>query len=144
LEIRNRLRTLVPPEIIEAGKTGKPLPQKQPQPGPEEVLLQLKKQELEQRAMQAQQEAQLKIQELELKRQEMHRKAIETQQDMTIAFEKLDADKEQAAARLQETMLRYTAEAERVGADLHMNQANHLMQILLHRDKHEQRESRIG
>src|SRR5258708_3575805 len=31
LEIRNRLRTIVPQEIIEAGKTGKPLPPKPPQ-----------------------------------------------------------------------------------------------------------------
>src|ERR1700690_3459019 len=33
-ELRNRLRTIVPPEIIEAGKTGQPIPPKPPQPDP--------------------------------------------------------------------------------------------------------------
>jgi hypothetical protein len=51
IEIRNRFRTMVPPEIIEAGKTGQPLPPKQPQPDPMVMIkmqeLQLKKQQME-------------------------------------------------------------------------------------------------
>ena len=97
LELRNRLRTLVPPEIIEAGKTGKPLPPKQNGPAPEQIMMQLKQQELQQKAQQAQMDAQLKMKDLELKQQEVQRKAIETHQDMTMEWEKLQADKERGS-----------------------------------------------
>lgn len=136
LELRNRLRTLVPPEIIEAGKTGKPLPPKQPQPDPNMMLVQLKQQEIQQKAQQAQMDAQMKMKDLELKQAELQRKAIETHQDMTMAFEKLEADKQQEAARLQEALLRYQAEGERIGADLQMNHSQNLIKILTHNPKH--------
>jgi len=129
IELRNRLRTLVPPEIIEAGKTGKPLPPKQPQVDP---MIQLKQQELQQKMQMAQQEGQLKMQELELKKQELQRKALETHQDMSMQFAKLEAEKEEAAAQLQEVMLRYEAEAQRVNADLHMNHSQNLIKLLTH------------
>jgi hypothetical protein len=132
MELRNRLRTLVPPEIIEAGKTGKPLPPKPPQPSPDAMMLQLKQQELQMKAQQAQQEAQQKMQELELKKQELQRKALETHQDMTLAFEKLEADKQKAAAQLQETILRYQAEGQRIGADLQITQSQNLIKMLTH------------
>ncbi len=136
IEIRNRLRTIVPPDVIEAGKTGKPLPPKPPQPDPQAMLVQLKQQELQQKAQQAQLEAQNKVQDLELKKQELQRKAIETHQDMTIQFAKLEADKERAAAELQETLLRYSAENERVSADLHMNHSQNILKLLTHGTQH--------
>ncbi len=129
LELRNRLRTLVPPEIIEAGKTGKPVPPKQPQPDP---MIMLKQQELQMKAQQAQQQNQLKQQELQFKQQELQRKAIETQQDMTSQFAKLEAEKQEAAAELQESILRYQAESQRIGADLQMTHANNLVKMLTH------------
>lgn len=132
LEIRNRLRTLVPQEIIEAGKTGKPLPPKQPQPDPNMLLVQLKQQELQMKSQQAQQEAQQKIQELELKKAELQRKAIETHQDMTVQFAKLEADKQEEAARLQETILRYQGEAQRIGADMEMHKSDTMVKLLTH------------
>ncbi len=135
LEIRNRLRTLVPPEIIEAGKTGKPLPPKPPQPAPEMLMIQLKQQELQMAMQKAQADNQLKMQELELKKAELQRKAIETQQDMTVQFAKLETDKEKAAAELQETMLRYEAETQRIGADVQMSHAGNVMKLLIHKHK---------
>jgi hypothetical protein len=132
MELRNRLRTLVPPEIIEAGKTGKPLPPKPPQPSPDAMMLQLKQQELQFKQQQAQQEMQAKMQELELKKQELQRKALETHQDMTLEFEKLEADKQKAAAQLQETILRYQAEGQRIGADIQITNSQNLIKILTH------------
>jgi hypothetical protein len=143
LEIRNRLRTLVPPEIIEAGKTGQPLPPKPPQPSPEQMMMQLKQQELQQKAQQAEQEMQMRMQELELKKAEMQRKAIETHQDMTIAFERLEAEKEEAAAKLQETLLRYQAEAQRIGADLNITHSQNLVRLLTHSAKETRHSSKI-
>lgn len=136
LELRNRLRTLVPSEIIEAGKTGKPLPPKLPQPSQEQMMMQLKQSELQQKAQQAQQDAQLKMKELELKQAEMQRKAIETHQDMTVAWERLEAEKQEAAAELQQALLRYDAERDRIGADLQMNHSQNLIKLLTHSPKH--------
>lgn len=136
IELRNRLRTIVPSEIIEAGKTGKPLPPKPQQPSQEEITLQLKQAEIQQKMQQAEKDYQLKLQELELKKAEMQRKAIESQQDMTMAFEKLEADKQTAAAELQETLLRYAAENNRVSADLQINHSQNLIKILTHKSKY--------
>jgi hypothetical protein len=132
MELRNRLRTLVPPEIIEAGKTGKPLPPKPPQPSPDAMMLQLKQQELQMKAQQAQQEAQMKMQEIELKKQELQRKALETQQDMSLGFAKLEADKQKEAAQLQETILRYQAESQRMGVDLQITNSQNMIKMLTH------------
>lgn len=132
IELRNRLRTLVPQEILEAGKTGKPLPPKPPQPDPNMILAQIKQQEVAQKAQQAQQDAQQKMQDLELKRQEMQRKAIETQADMSLAWQKLEAEKEEAAAELQAAMLRYKAESDRLQADMQINESQNLIKLLTH------------
>jgi len=136
MEIRNRLRTMVPPEVIEAGKTGKPLPPKPQEPSPEQQMLQLKQQELQMKAQEAEREAQTKVRELDLKQQEMQRKAIETHQDMTIAWERLEAEKQEAAAELQSAILRYQAEGERIGADLQISHSQNLIRLLTHQPKH--------
>ena len=132
LELKNRLRTLVPPEILEAGKTGKPLPPKQPQPNPDMITAQLKQAELQHKMQDAERQAQLKTKELEIKQMELQRKAIETHQDMTVEWERIEADKERAAAELQETMLRYESENNRVKADLHMNHSQNILKLLTH------------
>ena len=132
LELRNRLRTMVPPEIIEAGKTGKPLPPKQPQPSPEQEMIEIKKQELQMKAQAAQQEYQQKAQELQLKQAEIQRKGLEMHQDVTMAWEKMEAEKEEAAAKLQESILRYQAEMERLQGDKDIAHANNLVKILTH------------
>jgi hypothetical protein len=135
LELRNRLRTLVPPEIIEAGKTGKPLPQKPPQPTPDQIMLQLKQSEIQQKAQEAQQKAQKDMQELEHKRAELQRKAIESQHEMDMAYAKIEAEKEEKAAELQESILRYQAEIHNIEKDLQINHSQNLIKILTHHPK---------
>lgn len=132
MELRNRLRTIVPPEIIEAGKTGKPLPPKPKQPSADEMMVQLKQQELQQKAQKEQGELQTKMKDLERKQQEMQLKAIESHQDMTLAWQKLEAEREEAAAELQSSILRYQGEKERIGADLQMNHSQNLIKMLTH------------
>jgi hypothetical protein len=136
LELRNRLRTMVPPEIIQAGKTGQPLPPKQNGPSPEQIMIQLKQQELQIAAQKMQSEAAAKMKELEIKQSELQRKAIESHQDITMQWEKLQSDKEEAAAQLQEAMLRYQAEGQRIGADLQINHSQNLIKLLTHTPKH--------
>lgn len=135
LELRNRLRTIVPPEIIEAGKTGKPLPPKPQQPSADEMLMQLKQQELQQKMQEAQQNYDAKMKELEYKKLELQRKAIETHQDMTLSFEKVESEKEEAAAKLQEMIMKYQAEAQRSQTDMDIAHANNLVKILTHNPK---------
>lgn len=132
IELRNRLRTLVPQEIIEAGKTGKPLPPKQPQPSPEQIMAQLKQQELQQKAQQAQVDNQTKMKELELKQAEIQRKAIETHQDMSVEWERLEAEKQESAAELQAAILRYKAESERLQADMEISHSENIIKLLTH------------
>lgn len=141
LELRNRLRTMVPPEIIEAGKSGKPLPPKPPQPNPDMIMLELKKHELDQKEQQAQREFQLKTQDLQHKQAELQRKALETHTDMTLAFEKIEAEKQEAAAQLQEAILRYQGEKERMGVDLQINHSQNIIKMLTHAGEiHHQKE----
>jgi hypothetical protein len=132
LELRNRLRTLVPPEIIEAGKTGKPLPPKPPQPSPDAMLVQLKQQEIQQKAQAAQQETQIKMMDLDRKQKELQLKALESNHEMSIEMQKIEAEKEEAAAQLQESILRYQAETQRLEADLNISQSQNLIKLLTH------------
>jgi hypothetical protein len=136
IEIRNRLRTIVPPDIIEAGKTGKPLPPKPPQPNQDMMMLELKKAELDHKIKEAEVDAQMKMRELDLRQAEIQRKAIETQQDMSVAWERLDAERQEAAAQLQAQLLRYKAEGDRIGADLEINNSHNLVRLLTHNTKH--------
>lgn len=135
IEIRNRLRTIVSPEIIEAGKTGKPLPPKQPQPSPDQIMAQLKQAEMQHKAQEAQMNYQAKMRELSIKESEIQRKALETHQNMTIEFERLQAEKEEAAAELQETLLRNEVEHKRIDTDLQMHHGESLIKLLTHNPK---------
>lgn len=136
IELRNRLRTLVPPEIIEAGKSGKPLPPKPPQPSPEQIMMQMKQAELQQKEQEAQRQYQVKMQELQLKQAEIQRKAIETHQDMSMSFEKLESDKQKAAAELQESMLRFQSEMANINKELHINHTQNMMNLVKHGSQH--------
>ena len=114
IELRNRLRTMVPPEIIEAGKTGKSLPLKQPQPSPDELKMQMKQAELQQKEQHAQMEFQSKMKKMELEKAEIQRKAIESHQDMTMQWEKLASDEKKAQADLEKQMLIFKAEQDKL------------------------------
>jgi hypothetical protein len=129
IEMRNRLRTIVPPEIIEAGKTGKPIPPKPPQPDP---MLQMKMQEMQLKHQQIMMQGQLKMKEIEIKEKDLHLKGITTSQDMSIDLQRLEAEKLEAAAGLQEQELRYQAEMNRTNADMSIAHADNLVKLLTH------------
>lgn len=127
LEIRNRLRTIVDPKIIEAGKTGKPIQQPQ-QPSPEQMQMQMAQQQM---MMQAKQ----KEAELMLKEKELLRKTQEMNQKMMAELQRLETERLEAAAQLQEQEMRYSAEMQKTSADLNIAHANNLIKILTHHPK---------
>ena len=122
LELRNRLKTIVPPEIIEAGKTGEPVPPKPQAPDP---MIQIKMQEL-----------QLKQQQLQMEQQKLQMDAQEKGQDIQMRWQEIEAKKQEAAAELQEMELRYLAESQRTASQEQIAHANNLVKILT--AKHEQ------
>lgn len=124
IEIKNRLKTRVSPQVIEAGKTGK-MPQQQG-PNPEEQALQLQQQQM-------QMEAQFKQQTLEIKKQELQLKAQQMQIDLEIEHQKLQAEEMQVMGEIEEGKMRFMAETGRTEADTSIAHANNLVKILTHK-----------
>lgn len=129
IEFKNRLRTLVPPEIIEAGKTGKPLPPKPDQPDP---MIMIKMQELQLKQQQMQQDMQLKMQEIASKEKEVQLKGIQTGQDMSIEMQKLEHQKLELMANMRNEELRFQAEIHRTNMDAQINHAQNVTHLLTH------------
>jgi hypothetical protein len=120
IEIKNRLKTLVPPQIIEAGKTGKmPNESGQNQPSPEQQAMA--------------QEAQFKQQEMALKAKEIELKEKEIIMEAQFKLQQLETEKMEAAAKLQEQELRYSAETQRTQSDVQIAHADNLVKILTHK-----------
>lgn len=118
IELRNRLRTIVPPEIIEAGKSGKPLPPKPPQPDPQQQQMQL--------------EAQFKQADLQLKGQELQLKASEAQMKYQLEIQKIQEERMKIAAQLEEQQLRYDGELHRTRTDEQIAHSKNIVDILTH------------
>jgi len=118
LEIKNRLKTLVPPQIVEAGKTGR-MPDQSGQQSPEQ-------QAMAQEAAYKEKEIQLKAKELELKEKEI---IMEAQ----FKLQELQTERMEAAGKLQEQELRYAAETQRTQSDAQIAHADNLVKILTHR-----------
>jgi len=139
IELRNRLRTIVSPEIIEAGKTGQPLPPKQEGPPPEIMIkmqeLELQKQALEMQMQQAQQKAQEKMHELTLKQHELEVKVGHDKQRVEMEWHKIEAMKLEAAAKLEEQEMRFKAEMARISQDADISHANNLTKLLIAQHK---------
>ena len=133
IEMRNRLRTIVPPEVIEAGKTGKPLPPKQPQQDP---MIALKQQELQQKMMQAQMEAQDRAHKLQLEEQKMLMQSHLAGVDYTSKMQELKLKEHENEAQLHERMLGYQTEMARINADVHLGHADNIQRILTHQPNH--------
>ena len=135
IELRNRLRTIVSPEIIEAGKTGKPIPPKQEQPPPEIMLkmqeMELKKQQLQLAMQESQMKAQKEMQELTLKQRELEVKVDHDRQRVEMEWHKLEAEKLEAAAKLEEQEMRFEAEMARINQDADTSKANNLTKLLI-------------
>lgn len=125
LEIKNRLKTIVPPAIIEAGKTGK-MPQENGQPNPQEMMMQQQMQMQQQQMMMQQKELQLKEEEIKLKQQKII-------MDAQVAIQKLETEKLAVAGSIQEQELRYLAETQRTQSDESISHADNLVSILTHK-----------
>ena len=130
IELRNRIRTIIDPAVIEAGKTGKPMPPKPQQPNPDAIIAQIKQQELQLKMQQAQQDAQFKMVDLNQKQQEIQRKAIETHQDITGEMARIENEKQETQARLQEQVLRFQAEIHKTNAEMQMQHGQNVVQLL--------------
>ncbi len=120
-ELRNRLRTLVPPEIIQAGKTGQPIPPKPQQPDP---IVMVKMQEL-----------QLKQQQLQMEQQKLMMDNKLGEDELQLKFEELETKKVLAAAQLQEMELRFASEAERTQSNEQIAHADNMVKLLMHSQK---------
>lgn len=125
IEIKNRLKTLVPPQIIEAGKTGK-MPEQNAQPSPEQQQLQLQ-------AQMQQQEMQFRGQELQLKQQEIQLKQQEIAMEAQFKLQELETERLETAGKLKEQELRYMAETQRTQSDAQISHADNLVKILTHK-----------
>jgi len=133
IEIKNRLKTLVPPQIVNAGKTGK-MPNESGKPSPQEQMMQAQMQQ-QQQMMQAQMQQQqreqaLKEKEQALKEQELELKRQEIIMDAQLKLRELENDRLESAAELTETELRYAAETQRTETDRHIAHADNLTKIL--------------
>ncbi len=127
IEIKNRLKTIVPAAVIEAGKTGKmPSESGQNQPSPEEQAMQMQQQQM-------QMEAQFKQQQIEIKKQELQLKSQQMQIDLEIEKQKLQAEEVAVMGEIEESKMRYLAETGRTEADTAIAHANNMVKILTHK-----------
>lgn len=114
IEIKNRLKTRVSPEIIEAGKSGEMPKQQAPSP--------------EQQALAAQQQYQQA--QIQLKQQELALKEKETQAEIAIEQMKLEIAKMELAGGIEEQRMRFMAESHRTETDKTIAHADNLVKIL--------------
>lgn len=140
IEMRNRLRTMVPPEIIEAGKTGKPIQPKEPQPDPMLIIkqqeLQLKQMKLVAEMKEAEMKAQQAEREMMLKEQELMLRSHQEGIDLSKEIEQMKMKREEMFHKLHEQELRFEAEMKRIDADLHLNHSQNVVKILTHQPNH--------
>jgi len=120
IELKNRLKTLVPPGVIEAGKTGKPPEQEGPkQPSPEE------------QAMQA--DIEYKQAQIQIKQQELQVRQQDSQAKIEIEKMKLQIAEMELAAGIEEERMRYMAETQRTESDNAISHADNMVKILTHK-----------
>lgn len=124
LEIKNRLKTRVPPQIVEAGKTGE-MPQQQG-PSPEEQAVQIQAQ-----AQQADQ--QYKQAQIQLKQQELAIKIKEMEAEIEIERMKLEIAQMELAGNVEGEKMRYMAETDRTQSDTAIAHADNMVKILTHK-----------
>jgi hypothetical protein len=141
IELRNRLRALVPPEILEAGKTGKPPPPKPPTPDP---MVELKKQELQQKMESEQLKFQHQMAALQQKREQMIIDAHKSGADLTVSLQKLQSEKEVLEEQMQENMRRYQAEMSRIRLDANKHHSEQVLKVLTHEPKHLEEKDNAG
>jgi len=115
LEITNRLKTIVPKEILEAGKTGQ-MPDEQQVPNAQEQA--------------AMAQAKMKQEEIEIKKQELQLKIEEAEAKNEIAQMQLEMKRLETLGKLEAEKLRYLAETDRTQSDNAISHADNLTKIL--------------
>ena len=121
IEIKNRLKTIVPPEILQAGKTGEMPQQGQQQPDPQ--------------AMAAMAEVEFKKEQIEIKKQELAMRMQELESRAKLDEMKLEMDRLNVAANLEEQKLRYMAEMNRTHSDNAIAHADNITKLITNRTK---------
>tara|TARA_R110000868_G_scaffold161317_2_gene391533 strand:+ start:3271 stop:5478 length:2208 start_codon:yes stop_codon:yes gene_type:complete len=120
IELKNRLKTLVPPGIIEAGKTGQsPQDMGQQGPSPEEQA--------------AQAEMQIKQQEIQIKQQELQVRHQDSLAKIEIEKMKLQIAEMELAASIERERMEYMAETQRTESDNAIAHADNMVKILTHK-----------
>ena len=121
IEIKNRLKTRVSPQIIEAGKTGEMPKQQGPTPEQEALQVQMQQMQSQQQFQQAQ---------IQLKQQELALKQKQAQSDFEIEQMKLDIAKLELAGSIEESKMRFMAETHRTQSDKDIAHADNIAKIL--------------
>ncbi len=124
IEIKNRLKTRVPPQIIEAGKTGEMPEQQGPTPDQEALQVQIQQAQSQQQYQQAQ---------IQIKQQELALKQKQAQSDFEIEQMKLEIAKLELAGSIEESKMRFMSETHRTDSDKDIAHADNLVRILTHK-----------
>ena len=132
-EIVNRLRaTMVSPAIVEAGKTGKPLP---PQPqGPDPLVMrqQNESMKLQLQAQQNERDFIVKMHGIQLAEQKLELQGHQAGSQTAIQIQELKAEEETEKARYLETQQKLNAEMARIHADVITSGHEALSKVLMH------------
>ncbi len=120
IEIKNRLKTIVPPDILEAGKTGQ-MPKEAAKPNPQDQAIMA--------------EIQFKQQQIELEKQKLKIKMQETEAKTEQVMMELEMKKLELAAQLEEQKLRFMAETDRTRSDNAISHADNITKLLISKTK---------
>lgn len=129
IEMRNRLRARMDPSIIQAGKTGQPIPPKQPQQDP---MIAIKQQEIQMKMQQAQMKAQNEIAKIQLEEKKLIMDSHNAGVNYATELQKLQVQKDEAVAQLASDEKRYQAEMARIQVMSHQGHAKNITTILTH------------
>jgi hypothetical protein len=118
IEIKNRLKTIVPPEILQASKTGEP-PQQPEKQDPQMIA--------------AMAEAQYKQEQIAIKKEELQMRMQEQQSKMEMDRLQHELKLLEMASQLEEQKLRYMAETDRTHSDNAIAHADNITKLLTHK-----------
>lgn len=131
-QLKNRLRAMINPKILEAGKTGNPIPPSPQQPDP---MVMIKIQELQQKEEHAKINFQLTMRKLDQEQQKLLVSAHQSGIDMTVELQKIAMQKDEAEAQMADNERKFNAEIARIKLGAETHHANNVLKILTHEPK---------
>lgn len=117
-EIKNRLKTIVPAEILQAGKTGQ-MPKETQRPSPQDQA--------------AMAEIQFKKEQIEIEKKKLEIKTAEYEAKTHQTLLMLQGKELELATQLEEAKLRYLAETDRTRSDNAISHADNMTKILINK-----------